>query len=452
MVFIDSFTTPSYPSKENHSRDLQETQNIFFIFHGVQSPTESPSGAPTVEPRNVNYRVCGDGSQDVTGVANVHFVYDIEVNSLLSSVEEEIVLETLERSMLDSIMEASCQRRLDGERRLEIETVSSGARDTFRGECVATVDDSESCNRYDGTISVGYNEMGDNDSMMLAGNAALQIVSENMNLGYYLDAVNTALGLSVVSGAVIGNSTSVTKINYVGTTFYNANDGNQVFAGLQSGSYTLSTNGGLTKLGKYFVPVVGVLFIGMIAACYLTLKSFKRQRHDKWSLGEPQDDSMFFDRESISGISGPTCSLDGGENNHTTTKGNLLDLDEYHYANPTKYSQPTFEGYGTDAGAIAESKHAQSVEILDPGTRSRKGSLFRFLRNRTKLPTIEVLDEVTDADVRGNEDSVKERFEDEPVVEDLEPFENEVDLGALEVATSREVVDNAGFVRNEIEL
>eukprot|EP00934_Nitzschia_sp_Nitz4_P005489 Nitzschia sp. Nitz4//scaffold28_size193895//179058//180431//NITZ4_001691-RA/size193895-processed-gene-0.286-mRNA-1//-1//CDS//3329546060//5479//frame0 len=445
-------------------RDLGD--NIFYVYTGDGDGTAPPTSAPTVTPpqREVNYRVCGS-SDDVSGVANVHFVYDIESTVELSSEESAAVLEALEHVILDRVYNSTCgddrrRRQLESaERRLEIETISAGRKDSIQGDCVASSDDANSCKRYDGTIAMGFSNEGENDTKMEAGNAALRVISGDMNQGVYIDALNDALNVTLPNGTVVTSSSTITRVSYVGTSFYDSSAN-----AFSSGSYIV-TSGGLSVLGKVFVPMLGVLFVGALAALYLSYQ-VKRQKQELRKL--PVEKNVYHGY--------------GGDDSQSEFTTEDLPADIYH--DYTIASIGSWDMY-------SQQQRPETPKELTPETLAfvksveESNSKKRFLNwlpfGKSKQPSgIEFLEEADSCGGQGHEyendgygdhdnmDVVSDResqcedgvFQDEPQqptmmypqVEGCGVVELDTEPCGSVIGQRRDVVDATGCVRGEIEL
>lgn len=310
-------TTGIHQEDDNKDSPLEEeqqhrrTENIFIRFHDGPRETVPPTSAPTTTPltRDLNFRVCFDDSETgddtaLAGVADVHFVYDIETTNELTREEERKLLNALETAMINGIYDAECQgkrkqRRLVGsivKRRLEIHSISSGNRDKLNGNCIVTTDEATVCNRYDGSIKVGYTDSGDINSEYKAGNAALRVISTEMSHDMYIDVLNSALGVETQdsNSTEISNSTLVKRISYVGTSFYDVNTSSTT-----SSNYAMAegTNASLTTLGKIFLPVMAVLFLGSILIMYLGYRKHQRnKRLARLAVLRAKEDNLYHSR------------------------------------------------------------------------------------------------------------------------------------------------------------
>ena len=243
----------------------------------TSAPTSIDSDASGPSSQTFNFRSClgdFDASDLSGGVVDVEFVYDVESTKDLNEDEETTMLEALELAMVDSIFKSECKRRL-GSRRLELHSVSPGSRDRLQGSCEITTDAATSCTRYDGSVKIGFNTQGDNDNEEQAGNTALEIVTRDMVDNNYLDEVNIALALKAATDESI-DIKFVTKISYVGTSFYNASR-NGLIVGVQAENSVGADEGGLTVLGRSFLPVMVLLSLGALVGFFLSYRSQKRQ-------------------------------------------------------------------------------------------------------------------------------------------------------------------------------
>lgn len=249
--------------------------------------------------------------------ASIDIEYDVEYtmddpDGTFSETAQELLIHTLSLEMIDSLHASSCGRRLESStssssRRLAIESISSGPNDAARGGCDST--ENQSCSRFVGSLLVGFSsnisssEEGDNDDdMWEVGNNVLQQVAADMSSDAYLAALNLALEEE-------SEGVSVTRLSYVDTDFYDSpqqeSDSQQQesFSGLRGDSYVVVEEGGLTTLGKALMPILALMFIAMLAACFLGYRS-RGDGHDGEEKRESstlvsEEDGIFVDRETL---------------------------------------------------------------------------------------------------------------------------------------------------------
>jgi len=222
------------------------------------------------------------------------------------------MLDALEYAMVESMFEAECnsRRRLVRRRRMElIHTVSVGNRDQIQGKCTITTDAATSCSRYDGSIKIGYitPEEGDSSIEYQAGDAVLSTVKTDLIHDNYLDEVNLALARkATIDGTQ--NISFITRISYVGSNhFNNTEQKGGVMMGMKAETSTTDEvgRGGLSFLGRSFVPIAGLLLIGAIIALFLARRHRKRHQqqlidrivrrvnYDNQYLERPPNDDPF---------------------------------------------------------------------------------------------------------------------------------------------------------------
>ena len=283
---MDSSSGSSNPGmhSEPASRVLNASQNVENVppptraLESTASPSSTVADTSGPSSQTYTFRSClgnFDASDRGGGVVDVEFVYDIESTKDLKDDEETTMLEALELAIVDSIFKSECNRRLRS-RRLELHSVSPGNRDKIQGSCAITTDAATTCTRYDGSVKIGFNTQGDNNNEEQAGNTALAIVTRDMIDDNYLDEVNIALALKAAADENI-DITFVTRISYVGTSFYNTGH-NGLIVGVQAENLVASDEGGLTVLGKSFLPVMVLLSVGALVSFFLSHRSQKRKR------------------------------------------------------------------------------------------------------------------------------------------------------------------------------
>lgn len=444
--------------EQTEGRAMQETENVFLIFRGGDPKTDAPTASPTPRPltRDFNYRACGGDEQEFddkafpAGVANVHFVYDVELTDKLSRDEERTMLNALETAMIDSIFDSTCrQRRLGASRRrLEIHSISSGNRDKLQAGCTVTSSDATVCNRYDGSVKVGYTATGDNDSELEAGNTALQVVSKNMiEQDTYLDAMNLALESldSNSSGTFDTNSTMATRISYVGTSFYDARN-EQVFSGLQSENWAVQ-DGSMTTLGKAFVPIMVLLFVGVL----LSYQKYRRLRQ----VGELAVYRAKQDNEYLKRKDGGDLDQFERDVRDLAMRSNTQDV---HRCNKTDCAACTHQLPRPIQEALVPRKgegyaHQDNVEVVDPDAQSLVSGLTGILGEwswfgRSRKPEILVQENIRDSR------SMESLFEDEPRSVTFVRVDEGLysGSGAGQLGVKRKIIDHTGNVRSELEL
>jgi hypothetical protein len=450
-----SFYQDSPEAEHQADRTLLETENIFLIFRGGDPVTDAPTGAPTPRPlsRDFNYRECGGDFDNsaLVGVADVHFVYDVEITETLNGEEERTMLDALETAMIDSLFDSACGRRLgSSRRRLEIHSISSGNRDKIQGDCAVTSAEATVCNRYDGSAKVGYTDIGDNDGEFEAGNTALQVVSLDMIEDTYVDAMNLALGSlydsSNAAGIVDGNSSMVTRISYVGTSFY---DGDLQFNGLQYQNWAVE-DGNMTTLGKVFVPVMALLFVGMLTAMYLSVQKYKqRRRFRQLAVYRAKGDSEY--RRDLDPFEEDLKDLAMRSNTQDVHRCNKTNC-----AACTRQMPHQIEEMLATMEGEEDSAHQEKVEIVDPDSQSLVSGLTGVLGEwslfgRTTKPEIRVLQNET------RDQSIEDLFEDEPrsvtflrVDEGL--YADDERSRFMGMGVKRKIIDHTGNVRSAVEL
>lgn len=219
-------------------RNAQETDGEN-IFDGVDGLFPAPSLAPA--DRAFNYRSCGTGGQQ--GFASLEFVYDVETN--LTSIPPEDVIQTLSRVMMDRLLNTSCGITFYRPP-LRIESLSSGLQDEFLRPCNIVRSFSRSCSRYIGSLLVGLN----NTDVLVSldrrvGDIILPKVASDMSRGVYVDLVNQDL-----------ESLRVTRVAYVGVPIYGEQD---------TISEKAIENGELTPLGY---GLLGLCLAILVCVCF----------------------------------------------------------------------------------------------------------------------------------------------------------------------------------------
>jgi hypothetical protein len=455
----------------NFVRRLQEDRpvNIFLIFRGDEIEEEettspAPSDAPSEKPekRSIgNFRSCGTAEDGPpTSTETILFVYDVETNVEEVPIEvEQMILESLTTSLVDSIYAAHCGRRLgQSSRKLRIESIAPGADDKFLESCESQNLASKSCKRYDGSLVVGFNDEGKESTDRAVGNAVLQRIAADMANDEYLPSLNLAIGFSEVG---------VTKVKYEGTSFFDQFDQQDQtnFAALNDYSYTVEESG-LSTFGKAMVPILVLMFLCMLGAICLMQRSRVREEKRELATLVSEDGELCLDRSELCLDRSDAESYVSADMNDLGLFHSKLDVIRCNKTNCSACSvlpsiqevdiPPTDDerDYGPSVeahlGSGSNIESLDSIFCIKPEMPIKRG-MFGFGRSRTP-PMIEVSGPIIE--VSGEVQSSKmESFDDEPQrmsfvkIDDVEMEPETVILG-----TKRSVVDDSGYVRNEIEL
>jgi hypothetical protein len=492
--------------------------NIFLIYRGEPSEYESaaPTFAPTVNPdeRETNYRSCGASEGGAVSTASVDIEYDVEYtmadpDGTFSEIAQELLIHTLSLEMIDSLHASSCGHRLESSsssRRLAIESISSGPNDAAQGECVSA--ENQSCSRFVGSLLVGFSSSSsssseegddddDNDDMWEVGNTVLQSVAADMSSDAYLAALNLALEEA-------SEGVSVTSLQYVGTDFYDTED-QPSFSGLRGDSYVVVEGGGLTTLGKALMPILAVMFLAMLALCFLGYRSrgddhFDREeKRESATLVSEEEDGIFVDRETTL-VSGVVSEVDGmfvdseyGDDK-SYMSADMHDLGKSHTKMdvgrcskascsacsssrplqliaevdaPSEELDDEAASMGEDECAGEECTYVQQPLEVSKSPNRMFGMLGLFGSPPTMVEAMEEAYETEEAmeEAQGMEEAMEEalgieeamecpqeELEEEPKTVSFVKVDGPEGIEYEHLGIRRQVIDRSGFVRNEIEL
>ena len=210
------------------------------------------------------FRSCSrdNPTQNENDTQRINFVYDVETSSeKIKKEEERMILDILTKSMIDSVFENHCARRLTS-RGLAIDSISPSAQQIFLQSCEPQSLQSKGCRRYDGTLTVSYSETNsatniDNDVLIL------KTIATDMENDEYLPLMNFALQDKF--------SVRVQKLQFEGP------DLSLKQTGFEQSSNT--ENYGLSTFGKVSLPILTVLFVGMVSFAFLMHRS--KSKEDK---------------------------------------------------------------------------------------------------------------------------------------------------------------------------
>jgi hypothetical protein len=384
-----------------------------------------------------NFRSCIEGSEvsDLAGVVDVHFVYDVETTRALTEDEEKSMLDALEKDMIDSIFDSECRRRLENLRKLELESVSSGTRDTVQGGCTVTTDEATSCSRYSGSLKVGYNNQGSNHNELQATNSTLAVVARDMTDGNYLDDANFAL----LTKSWYGNAAYVTKISYIGASSNTAN-----LNGNTSGSNAEAEEEGVTTLGRISISVSVMLFLGAILAIVLAHKSRQRQkRMARLAVLRIRHDDEYLKRQNKVLVEKDARDLALRSSNQDVHRCNTTSCISCSLQRPPTWtsciscSQP--KQYRDDSDT-SEDSEAQTLHNDDTNDGNRPASLHHFDDEPAAVTFVPVKNEFGDMDRsedseassahkddsdQGSRPASLHQFDDEPTAATFVPVQNE---------------------------
>jgi hypothetical protein len=195
-------------------------------------------------------------------VVPLDVMYDVETDVEDLSVElEQKMLGSLSGAMIASVFDSHCGERRKSSRKLELESIDAGQMDIPLDPCTAQGTDSKGCMRYDGDLSLGYNDVGEASTALAVGRMVIVQIKDDMDNGRYIEKLNADL---------IGSGVSVTRVNYVGSNYLEwlkeEADSEQPVSAIQTSNFTVD-DGGLNGLGKYMVAFVSLLLLLAICAC-----------------------------------------------------------------------------------------------------------------------------------------------------------------------------------------
>lgn len=440
-IWIQPFA-PTFGTMDFSRQTQAEQQENIFVQESESETEEETWSQPNKRP-NDNFRDC-DASEGgpPTSIETIRFVYDVETNveELPMEVEEKI-LETLTTSMVNSIFETHCGRRLgNSNRKLQIQSIAPGANDRFLETCNSQNVHSKSCKRYDGSLVVGFNDEGKEFSRESVGSAVLQRIAVDMNNDEYLSSLNLAVQSSGVG---------VTNVNYEGSGFYDQFQNN--FAAVNSQSYSVEK--GLSSLGKAAVPILLAMSFCMVGAICLMQRAISRRQKKMHATLVSEEEEFDHSRDEKSYLSADLNDLGRCHTKMDVMRCNksncsacnvlpsILEVDT-----PSTDDRPSHQPYvetRLDSGSSNVDQSLDSIFCMKTDMR-RKRKMFSFGRPRPS-PTIEVI---------GEENlNQMESFEDEPKSVNFVKIEDrEVEEELIVMGKKRSFVDNSGYVRNEIEL
>jgi hypothetical protein len=236
--------------------------SLFFSNRTIMAETEE---------RSANERSCDlSWTGHTINVAQIDFVYDIELNVESISADAEVAMtESVTDAMLTSIFNSHCRRRLgqsfysssSSRRSLQVQSISSGIRDrpSQKETCEDLVNqESVSCTRFDGSLVVTFNNVGEDATQLEVGRSVFEHIIADMMSDVYLEPVNMDL---------IDSNVAVTRISFVRSDFFAGLGQLEISNGIAQHSLTYEEDG-LTGIGKGMVVFAVLIFLAVLGLCW----------------------------------------------------------------------------------------------------------------------------------------------------------------------------------------
>ena len=404
----------------------------------MSSPT-----MPNNNPLREGFRSCNNQqAYEAVGsskeVIETDFIYQLEIDKEYLSLEEErIVLDALSEGIVTSIHAAQCGADRednssnggnnppnDHEQQAmntsggnnvitlaRIDAIASGSFTNTKESCDPHVLESLACNRYEGTVIIGYitgsgaRENGNAIDVenKLKDTILTQIADDMMN-NQYLVEINNALMHPE------NDDVKVTRITYEGSSsddllqLTNTDKSTTEFDGIPKNSINNMENElfasqqqhhmALTLYGKIAVGLLGVLFVSMIVVFFmmrlrlLRSKKVRRCRRKGFKkedqvtiVASDEDDAPrhHSDRDDSSFV-----SIESDYREEIPTSACIHRLDHINEEGETK-QRKTIQNIG---------QHQKAVEISQPRKSTFLGGLFSRTHNKSNdLPPLEIFQE-----------------------------------------------------------
>jgi hypothetical protein len=268
-------------------------EQVFIVYRGDgENETEAPSSSPSDDPkeRSTNERSCNLSWTGQINVAQIDFVYDIELNVESISADAEVEMaESVTHAMLTSIFNSHCRRRLgqsyyssSSRRSLQVQSISSGIRDrpSQKETCGDLVNrESVSCTRFDGSLVVTFNNVGEDATQLEVGRSVFEHIIDDMVNDVYLEPVNTDL---------IDSNVAVTRISFVRSDFFVEQGQLEISNGIADVQQSLFyEEDGLNGLGKGMVVFAVLILLAVLGLCW----GWRREQRKEVVVAEGKRDT-----------------------------------------------------------------------------------------------------------------------------------------------------------------